>query len=313
MLHKDEMMQLLDGFEEDGRLRGLSEDSLLRYRSPIKKVMEILEERGLTIKETDKEVLKEFLRRQKERNLSKKTLKHYFAGLSTFYEYLMYEGVVDSNPIKPFRRRYLQSYKSDKRSEERKLLSVEDMSRFISVIVDPRAKAIAMLFAKTGIRRGELIAIDIEDIDWENQSIMLKPKAKRSNRIVFFDDECSSSLKRWMIIRDTMGISDDCHALFVNYVSKKRIDRNRVYDDIVNPAIKAGYYDPESDKLSDHFTPHAFRHWFTTWLLRNGMPREYVKELRGDARHDAIDIYNHIDMDDLRKEYMARIPKLGIF
>jgi len=41
------------------------------------------------------------------------------------------------------------------------------------------------------------------------------------------------------------------------------------------------------------------------------MPREYVKELRGDRRAEAIDIYHHIDRGDLRKVYLAYIPKLG--
>ena len=42
------------------------------------------------------------------------------------------------------------------------------------------------------------------------------------------------------------------------------------------------------------------------------MKREYVKELRGDALGEAIDIYNHIDLDDLRIQYLSSIPKLGI-
>jgi len=53
---------------------------------------------------------------------------------------------------------------------------------------------------------------------------------------------------------------------------------------------QSGLQNPESPRLKDHFGLHCFRHWFTTWLLRNGMPREYVKELRGDRRGEAIDI-----------------------
>jgi integrase/recombinase XerD len=47
-------------------------------------------------------------------------------------------------------------------------------------------------------------------------------------------------------------------------------------------------------------------------MLRNGMRREYVKELRGDVRREAIDIYHHIDGEDLRREYLAFVPKLGV-
>ena len=73
-----------------------------------------------------------------------------------------------------------------------------------------------------------------------------------------------------------------------------------------------GFHNPDSQRLEDHFGPHCFRHWFTTWLLRNGMPRKYVKELRGDKRGEAVDIYHHIDREELRRAYLACIPKLGV-
>ena len=43
------------------------------------------------------------------------------------------------------------------------------------------------------------------------------------------------------------------------------------------------------------------------------MPREYVKELRGDRRGDAIDIYHHIDRNDLKKSYLSCVPKLDVY
>jgi len=43
-----------------------------------------------------------------------------------------------------------------------------------------------------------------------------------------------------------------------------------------------------------------------------GMPREYIKELRGDTRGETIDIYDHIDMEELRAAYMECVPKLGL-
>jgi integrase/recombinase XerD len=42
------------------------------------------------------------------------------------------------------------------------------------------------------------------------------------------------------------------------------------------------------------------------------MPRGYIKELRGDKRRDAMDIYDHIDGEELRKSYLAHIPSLGL-
>jgi integrase/recombinase XerD len=54
------------------------------------------------------------------------------------------------------------------------------------------------------------------------------------------------------------------------------------------------------------------RHWFVTHLHRAEMPRDFVKEMRGDTRAEAIDIYNHIDKKELKESYLAHIPQLGI-
>ncbi len=307
-----ELIRVLRDFEKDAKLRGLAPETIYRYRTPIKDLISLLEENELGFDALDKELLKEFLTQEQGRGISETTLMNYFSALSSFYDYMQFEGIVITNSIPLFRKRYLRRYKTDKRPEERKLLTVSEMARLINHIMDPRAKAIAILLAKTGIRKGELISIDMDDINWENYSLTLKKKAKRSNRTVFFDEECAIVLRRWIRMRERLGVPEECRALFVNYNSRNRIDKNRVYDDIVKPATVLGFHNPDSDRLSDHFSPHAFRHWFTTWLLRNGMSRDYVKELRGDSRQEAIDIYNHIDMEDLRKEYLLRIPKLGI-
>lgn len=184
------------------------------------------------------------------------------------------------------------------------------MSRLVNSIMDPRDKAIAVLFAKTGIRRGELLRLDVDDVKREDHSITLKPARKRSNRFVFFDDEFAVALRRWLTLREKLA--PQTKALFVSYQSRNRLDRNGVYTTIVKHAQSLGFHNPNSPKLEDHFSPHCFRHWFTTWLLRNGMSKEYVKELRGDRRSKAIDIYHHIDKQELRRAYSAYIPKLGV-
>jgi len=93
---------------------------------------------------------------------------------------------VSYNIVLLFRKRYLKRYKDGYDDPERKLLSVEEISRLLNSILDPRDKAIAVLLAKTGIRRGELLRLDVEDINWAEYFIMLKPTPKRSNRTVFF-------------------------------------------------------------------------------------------------------------------------------
>lgn len=60
---------------------------------------------------------------------------------------------------------------------------------------------IIVLLAKTGVRRSELIRLDVNDVEWENYKVVFKKTSKRSNRIVFFDDEAALVLKRWLKVR----------------------------------------------------------------------------------------------------------------
>jgi len=77
-------------------------------------------------------------------------------------------------------------------------------------------------------------------------------------------------------------------------------------------AARVGLHNPDSEKLADRFTPHCCRHWLVTHLLRAGMSRDHVKWIRGDAMKESIDIYYHIDAEDVRKSYMAYVPQLGL-
>ncbi|WP_269851034.1 site-specific integrase [Methanosarcina horonobensis] len=69
------------------------------------------------------------------------------------------------------------------------------------------------LFAKTGIRRQELIDLDLKDLYLENRYAILKPHAKRSNRVVFFDNECAQVLEAWLSWRQENKIRNK--ALFL--------------------------------------------------------------------------------------------------
>ncbi len=152
--------------------------------------------------------------------------------------------------------------------------------------------------------------MDLDDVDWIEQSIRLKPTPKRNNRTIFFDDETAVILHRWIKARETRN-ENGSKALFINNLGG-RLNRNGVYLAVSKPAEKLGLHNPSSDRMEDHFSPHCCRHWFTTHLRRAGMSREFIQELRGDVRKEAIDIYDHIDKKELRESYLAHIPQLGI-
>jgi len=305
---------LVNQFITDCKLRKFSEESIRSYKSILRMASTFLGSINSSLLHLDKYTLKALLLYlTNDRGYAVKTLENYFSAMSSFSDYLAYEGLSNRNPILPFRKRYLRQYKADVNAVEssRKLISIEQMRMLINSILDPRDRAIVTLLAKTGIRRKELIRTDVGDIDWEDQSVRLKPHPKRSNLTVFFDDECARILRRWVKTRENYDLPDGCTALFVGEKGE-RLERHGVHNAVVKYAERVGLHNPKSDKIEDHFTPHCCRHWFTTHLRRNGLRREFLKELRGDARKEAVDIYDHIDKTELRRAYLAAVPLLGI-
>jgi integrase/recombinase XerD len=236
------------------------------------------------------------------------TIEGIYTSLSAFYEFLIIEGLVEYNPILPFRKYYLRRYKSDNDSEVRKLINVEDASRLVNSILDSRDKCILILLFKTGMRVGELASLDVDDIDLDKGEVLLKLKKKRTNRVLFLDNEAIAVLHNWLAARKNRKGSES-QALFLSKTGT-RITKRTIENAIEKHAERVGLHTPGA-RLEERFTPHCCRHWFVTYLLRAGMSRDFVKELRGDTRGEAIDIYNHIDRKELKESYLAHIPQLG--
>ena len=304
--------RLVEMFVEDCSDRQLTEEPIRHYKAGAMAFLDHLAASGLSVFNVNKFVLIEYLRKRRSEGVDQKTLENNFTVISSFFEYLLFQDLIAKNPVLGVRKRYLKRYKGERdvdAESPRKLISVEQMSLLVNSVLDTRDKAILIVLAKTGVRRGELIAMDVTDVDWEQQVITLKKFKKRSGRVVFFDDETSRLLKRWITQREKLV--PETAALFIGEKGG-RLKRNGIYSMVVKYAEQVGLHDSRSDKPEDHFTPHCFRHWFTTHLRRAGMDREFIKALRGDRRREAIDIYDRIDRQELRRAYLAYIPLLGL-
>ena len=305
---------ILGLYEQDCKDRQLSPETIRRYASITRHFSDYLADRGLSVFQIDKHVIHDYIRKRASEKVDQKTMENELTAISGLYEFLVFEDHIPSNPVPGVRKRYIRRYKEETDVDDespRRLLSIEQMSLLINSILDTRDKAINLLLAKTGVRRGELIAMDIGDVNWADQSITLKRKQfrKRSNRIVFFDDEAARVLKRW--IHQRSKLDSQTPALFIGEHGG-RLKRNGVYSMVVKYAERVGLHDPGSARIEDHFSPHCYRHFFTTWLRRGGMDKEKIKVLRGDRRREAIDIYDRIDPEEVKREYLAYVPQLGV-
>ena len=298
---------LIERFHNDCNLRDMVTTMDYVYRT--RAYCAFLETRGKNPLNADRDDLRDFLAHLKAKGLKFRTIDAIYTSLSAFYEFLIIEGLVEYNPVLPFRKYYLRRYKKDNDSETRKLISVEDASKLVNSILDTRDRCILVLLFKTGMRVGELTSLDVDDIDLDKGQVTLKLKKKRTNRVLFLDNEAIAILERWLVARKNRK-GGEGQALFLSKIGT-RITKRTVENSIERHAERVGLHKPGA-RLEERFTPHCCRHWFVTHLLRAGMSRDFVKELRGDARGEAIDIYNHIDKKELKESYLAHIPQLGI-
>lgn len=287
-------------FVADCQARGLTAHTIETYRSCCKDFLR----RYPDPTAVGLDELRHYLGDLRTRGLQGSTLKGYFAAISSFYDYMIFENAMSVNPVLSFRRRYLARVKDQ--HECRQLISIQDMRALVSAAPGIKERAIILLLAKTGIRRGELLSLCIEDINFRNDTIIIAPKAKRSNRLTFIDEELKETIREYLAWREPKARTS---WLWIS-------DRGgRIHKDMPNRMLAGlgaalGLHTKEGP-LIKKLTCHCMRHFFTTHLFRAGMGPEYIKWLRGDSlRKDAWQLYNHIDPGRVKEEYLRLVPKL---
>jgi surface polysaccharide O-acyltransferase-like enzyme len=125
-----------------------------------------------------------------------------------------------------------------------------------ALTIETREKAILALLFKTGIRKGELHSLDMEDLNQADISIRLKHTPKRSNRIVFFDEESRGALARWLKVRGTRA--GPIEPLWLN-ASNERLSDTGLKKIMRKAGFRAGLHDA-AGPLEDRFSAHCCLH-----------------------------------------------------
>ncbi len=311
--------QILQAFVKHCIRQGRSEKTIETYSYAVEVFRRFLNSKSRHLVDVDgmenKDLLEAFIDHLRDNGVrSFSRFNVYFSALNHLYSYLEYDGVIKQNIVLTVRKMNITSYKKGAAPAKRKIIDVERMSRFLNSIINLEDKTICTVLVKTGFRLDELVSLDVNEINFEDNSITLKDDGrfhKRTNLKVYFDEETEHLLKRWLARRKMIANPGE-PALFVTE-SGHRLHDEAIASHIVKWASQFGIHDKNSKRIEDHFTAHNFRHCFTTYLRQAGMSREYIGELRGDKPKEVFDIYYHIDHRDLRKSYLSSIPKFNVY
>jgi site-specific recombinase XerD len=135
-------LDLIAEFYADCELKGMTKETIRRYKSSILIFNDFLTQREVSLIDVAKGTLKDFLAYLRQvRKVKQSTIENYFSALSSLYEFLEFEEYIGKSPVLAVRKRFVRSYKKGKGSNsDRKLISVEEMKILINSVLDTRDK-----------------------------------------------------------------------------------------------------------------------------------------------------------------------------
>jgi integrase/recombinase XerC len=289
--------------------RNVSEHTLRNYMSDLEQFHDYLcpvdssgGRRAIDMRQIDHITIREYLARLYQDKRKKTSIARKLATLRTFFKFLCREQVVEANPA-----RLVSSPRLEKKLP--KVLAVDDVIRFIETpdtetVLGKRDRAILELLYATGMRVSELAGLNLEDIDFKNESILVRGKG-RKERIVPFGSKAKQALQEYMGVRGELLVEApedqrDPLVLFLNYQGTRITTRSvgRMIDKYVRECA-----------IMHDLSPHSLRHSFATHLLSAGADLRAIQEMLGHARLSTTQIYTQVSMEHLMEVYDKSHPK----
>jgi integrase/recombinase XerD len=164
-----------------------------------------------------------------------------------------------------------------------------------------RDAVIMELLYATGLRVGELVSLNMQDVDVSESYIRCLGKGSKE-RIVHLYPKALEELRRYLKTARIalLGHRRTEPSLFINHRGE-RLTRQWVWTILKTYAQKAG--------ITQNITPHTLRHSFATHLLQNGASLRHVQELLGHSSISTTQVYTHLTDDYVQKEYAKSHPR----
>ena len=172
-----------------------------------------------------------------------------------------------------------------------KYLTLEQSTALLKAVSgqnQERDYAILMLFLSCGIRRSELVGLNLSDVYEDRIRVVGKGNKER---FVYFGSSCRKAIDAYLPIRHKMVLSDN-RALFGSRNS------NRISTDAVHALVKKAFLKAGLD--ASQFSAHKLRHTAATMMLSGGVDVKTVQEVLGHENLNTTQIYTHIENTELK-------------
>lgn len=262
------------------QVEGCSTRTISYYQSTIEKMLSIIDS---PIRKITTEIVREYLKEyQTYNNCSKVTLDNVRRNLSSFFSWLEEENHILKNPVRRIRK-----IKVGKTVKE--IISDEKIEVIRDGCSTSRDLAIIDMLYSTGIRVGELVNLDISDIDFHERECIVYGKGDKERR-VYFDAKSKLHLKKYLDDR-----SDFSKALFVTL--------NKPYKRLQISGVEIRIRELGNQLGLEKIHPHKFRRTMATRAIDKGMPIEQVQQLLGHQQIDTTMRYAMVNQNNVKNSH----------
>ncbi|HZQ55840.1 MAG TPA: tyrosine recombinase XerC [Bryobacteraceae bacterium] len=273
--------------------RGASPHTLRNYGSDLEQLAVYFEPPGAeapNIEELDLALLREWLASLYDQRLIVTSIRRKLAAVRAMFQFLLEEGVIPANVAKR-----LRTPKMKQRLPE--VMSAEKTNNLLDLTqAKERDLAILELLYGCGVRVGELVSINLEDIDLKDGWLRVRGKGSKERQIPI-PERARAAVEQYLPVRTAVPSE---RALFVNSQGERLGDRQ------VRRLVKTYALLTVGDS-SVH--PHSFRHAYATHLLSDGADLRSIQELLGHEKLSTTQKYTQVSLKDLQAVYDRTHPK----
>ncbi len=282
--------------------RGSSANTVEAYERDLGIYVTFLEERGVReVESVTREDVSAFVAFLRETGAAPKTVRRRVSAVRSFHAFLVRDGVTEHHPTAD-----LPVPKAPERLPD--VASIEEVDRLLSQPFPEgprgmRDRAMLEVLYGCGLRVGELVGLDLDDLDLGHGMFRVVGKGDKE-RVVPVAGAAERALREYLErarphlrpkgSRATLDLS----AVFVSYRGR-RLSRQTVH------ALVRRY----GERVGLDLHPHTLRHSYATHMLEGGADLRSLQELLGHADISTTQVYTHVDRRHIREEYMSTHPR----
>lgn len=277
-------MDFLKMFLDAKRIEGCSERTIQYYRTTVEHLFSHITE---NVRKITTEELRGYLSDyQQINNCSKVTVDNIRRNISSFFSWLEEEDYILKSPMR-------RIHKIKTKQQVKEIISDEAIEKLRDSCNCLRDKAIIDLLYSTGIRVGELVKLNISDIDFEERECIVFGKGDKERK-VYFDAKAKLHLQEYIHSR-----KDNNPALFVTL--------DAPYDRLQISGVEIRMRNL-GKKLNLHrIHPHKFRRTMATRAIDKGMPIEQVQKILGHSQIDTTMQYAIVNQNNVKASHQKYI------